>query len=93
MSSPLRQWLERLGLAQYGDRFEADDIDLDVVPSLSEQDLEKLGVSMGHRKRLLKAIAELHDASHSPVASDGMAAAPTPSKHLAAKILHSKSAL
>jgi hypothetical protein len=59
MSSAIRQWLEELGLARYGDRFEADDIDLDVVPSLSEQDLEKLGVSMGHRKKLLKAIAAL----------------------------------
>jgi class 3 adenylate cyclase/tetratricopeptide (TPR) repeat protein len=83
--------LERLGLAQYGDRFEADDIDLDVVPSLSEQDLEKLGVSMGHRKRLLKAIAELHGAP--PLASNRMAAAPTPAKHLADKILQSKAAL
>ena len=100
MSSALRQWLEKLGLAQYGDRFEADDIDLDVMPSLSEQDLEKLGVSMGHRKKLLKAIAELNGAPASPVASDTMAVAPaslsprayTP-KHLADKILQSKSAL
>ena len=93
MSSPLRQWLERLGLAQYGDRFDADDIDLDVVPTLSEQDLEKLGVSMGHRKRLLKAIAELNGAPPSPVAADTMAAAPMPPKHLVGKILQSKSAL
>jgi class 3 adenylate cyclase len=85
--------LERLGIAQYGDRFEADDIDLDVVPSLSKQDLEKLGVSMGHRKRLLKAMAELTGPPASPVASDRTAAAPTPAKHLADKILHSKSAL
>ncbi|MFN8599323.1 MAG: SAM domain-containing protein [Candidatus Binatia bacterium] len=55
----LRRWLEALGLAQYADRFVADDIDLDVLPSLSEQDLAELGVSMGHRKRMLKAIAEL----------------------------------
>ena len=71
VSSALRQWLERLGLAQYGDRFEADDIDLDVVPSLSESDLEKLGVSMGHRKRLLKAIAELGTGA-SPTAGPGL---------------------
>lgn len=93
MSSPLRQWLERLGLAQYGDRFEADDLDLDVVPSLSEQDLEKLGVTMGHRKRLLKAIAELHGAPASAVTAAGTAAVPTLPTHLAEKILHSKSAL
>ena len=45
MSAAIRPWLEELGLARYADRFEADDIDLDVLPSLSEQDLEKLGVS------------------------------------------------
>ena len=108
MSSPIRQWLEKLGLAQYGDRFEADDIDLDVLPSLSEQDFEKLGVSMGHRKKLLKAIAELNGAPSSSVASATMAGARgSPSlrttnnlspraytpKHLADKILQSKSAL
>jgi len=72
MSAALRQWLETLGLAQYGDRFAADDIDLDVLPSLSEQDLAELGVSMGHRKRLLKAIAALTGTPASP------AATPTP---------------
>jgi class 3 adenylate cyclase/tetratricopeptide (TPR) repeat protein len=81
--------LERLGLAQYGDRFEADDIDLDVVPSLSDQDLEKLGISMGHRKRLLKAIAELNRAPSLAVPADRTA----PPKHLVDKILQSKSTL
>ena len=100
MSSPIRQWLELLGLPQYAERFEANDIDRDVVPSLSDQDLEKLGVSMGHRKKLLKAIAELTGAPASSAASDSLAVAPsnlsprayTP-KHLADKILQSKSAL
>ncbi|HVP97948.1 MAG TPA: adenylate/guanylate cyclase domain-containing protein, partial [Roseiarcus sp.] len=108
MSSAIRLWLEKLGLGQYSERFEADDIDLEVMPNLSEQDLEKLGVSMGHRKKLLKAIAELNAASASPPASATMAVAPgSPSpgatnnfsprtytpKHLADKILQSKSAL
>jgi len=72
MSATIRQWLEGLGLGQYGDRFVADDIDLEILPSLSEDDLEKLGVSMGHRKRLLKAMAAL---STGPTAS---APAPSP---------------
>jgi tetratricopeptide (TPR) repeat protein len=100
VSSALHQWLETLGLAQYGERFAADDLDLDVLPSLSEQDLEKLGVSMGHRKKLLKAIAELSTAPASPAAADMTPLAPsalsprayTP-KHLVDKILQSKSAL
>ena len=65
MSSSIRQWLETLRLSQYADRFEANDIDLEVMPSMHDQDLEKLGVSMGHRKRLLSAIADLNGAPSS----------------------------
>jgi class 3 adenylate cyclase/predicted ATPase len=52
----IARWLSRLGLGQYADAFESNDIDLDVLASLTEHDLERLGVSMGHRKRILKAI-------------------------------------
>ena len=45
-------------------------IEADVVPDLTESDLEKLGLPLGHRKRLMKAIASLGGASPSP--------APTP---------------
>jgi len=54
----VRAWLERQGLGQYGPTFERNDVDLDLLESLTEADLEKLGVSLGHRKRLLKAIVE-----------------------------------
>ena len=57
--SPFTDWLQSIGLAHYAQVFFDNDIDLEVMPSLSEQDLEKLGVSMGHRKKLLKAIADL----------------------------------
>jgi class 3 adenylate cyclase/tetratricopeptide (TPR) repeat protein/ABC-type transport system involved in cytochrome c biogenesis ATPase subunit len=56
--SSLRDWLRRCNFEQYADAFEANDIDLDVLPELTESDLEKLGVSLGNRRRLLKAIAE-----------------------------------
>ncbi len=56
--SDLRDWLRRNKLEQYADAFEANDIDLDILPELTEPDLEKLGLSLGHRRRLLKAIAE-----------------------------------
>jgi predicted cobalt transporter CbtA len=52
-------WLRSLGLDQYEARFRANEIDTDVLPELTEIDLEKLGVPLGHRKRLLKAIAGL----------------------------------
>ena len=56
--SDLRDWLRSNGFEQYADAFEANDIDLDILPELSERDLEQLGLSLGNRRRLLKAIAE-----------------------------------
>jgi class 3 adenylate cyclase len=59
-------WLRSLGLGQYEDTFRANEIDTDVLPELTEVDLEKLGVPLGHRKRLLKAIAGLGAAEKLP---------------------------
>jgi class 3 adenylate cyclase/tetratricopeptide (TPR) repeat protein len=56
--SDLRDWLRRNKLEQYADAFEANDIDLDILPELTESELEKLGLSLGHRRRLLKAVTE-----------------------------------
>jgi class 3 adenylate cyclase/predicted ATPase len=53
------EWLERLGLSRYRAVFAEHDIDRDILPDLTDQDLEKLGLSLGHRKKLLRAIAEL----------------------------------
>jgi class 3 adenylate cyclase/tetratricopeptide (TPR) repeat protein len=54
------QWLERLGLQQYTEIFERNAVDLELLHELADQDLEKLGVHpLGHRRKLLKAIAEL----------------------------------
>ena len=52
-------WLRGLGLAQYETVFREHEIDSEVLSELSEGDLEKLGLPLGHRKRLLKAIAAL----------------------------------
>jgi predicted ATPase/class 3 adenylate cyclase len=52
-------WLRRLGLEQYERAFEEGDIDVDVLPDLTDADLALLGVSLGHRKKLLRAIARL----------------------------------
>ena len=62
-------WLRSLGLDQYEATFRANEIDTDVLPELTEIDLEKLGVPLGHRKRLLKAIAGLGAAEKLPPAS------------------------
>lgn len=54
----LRTWLRHHKLEQYADAFEANDIGLDILPELTEDDLEQLGVSLGNRRRLKKALAE-----------------------------------
>jgi class 3 adenylate cyclase len=52
-------WLEKLGLGQYAQRFAENDIDFAVLAKLNDADLKELGVtSLGHRKRLSEAIAE-----------------------------------
>ena len=56
--SDLRAWLRKNKLEQYADAFEANDIDLDILSELTEHDLEKLGLSLGNRRRLVRAIAK-----------------------------------
>ena len=55
----VEQWLSQVGLAQYASVFAEHDIDGEVLLDLTDSDLEKLGVTLGHRKKLLKAIAAL----------------------------------
>src|ERR1700756_2637798 len=70
---PMQQiadWLNKLGLEQYAQRFADNDIDPSVLRDLTDHDLEKIGVSLGHRRRILRAIAELDEA--------GLRRAPSP---------------
>ena len=53
------EWLEKLGLGQYAQRFVENEISFSVLPDLTDQDLKEIGVSLGHRRQLLRAIAEL----------------------------------
>src|SRR6516225_5272928 len=56
----IAEWLEKLGLGQYAQRFAENDIDFEILSDLTDQDLEKIGVtSLGHRRKLLRAITNL----------------------------------
>jgi class 3 adenylate cyclase/predicted ATPase len=56
----IADWLEKLGLSEHAQRFAENDIDFMILPDLTDQDLEKIGVaSLGHRRKLLRAIANL----------------------------------
>jgi hypothetical protein len=68
----LAQWLEKLGMSEYAQRFAENHIDIDVLGELTDQDFDRLGVSLGHRRRMLRAIREL-GATHSQNASAKMA--------------------
>jgi class 3 adenylate cyclase len=56
-------WLEKLGLGQYEQRFAENGIDFSVLRYLTDQDLEKIGVLLGHRRKMLAAIAQLAGAT------------------------------
>ena len=63
----LEGWLRSLGLEQYEAAFRDNAIDETVLPDLTDQDLEKLGVLLGHRRKLLRAIANLGTIEKSPL--------------------------
>jgi class 3 adenylate cyclase/tetratricopeptide (TPR) repeat protein len=57
----IADWLEKLGLGQYAPRFAENDINFAILSDLTDQDLKELEVSsLGHRRQLLRAIAELN---------------------------------
>ena len=64
------QWLNAIHLGQYEALFREHEIDADVLPDLVEADLEKIGVPLGHRKRLLRAIAALSAGGTPPVSCE-----------------------
>src|SRR5262245_52483050 len=70
MKVPMRgatEWLDSIGLGQYAQRFAENAIDLSIVRDLTEQDLKDLGVLLGHRRKMLRAIAELDEIAFAPL--------------------------
>src|SRR5258708_6008424 len=64
MSIEITNWLRGLGLERFATAFLANDIDAEILPKLTADDLIGLGVtSIGHRRKLLDAIATLRDGS------------------------------
>ena len=58
--SEVRKWLDSIGLAQYADAFETNDLDIDLLGQVDDQLLKDIGVSSaGHRLRIRNAIAKL----------------------------------
>jgi class 3 adenylate cyclase/tetratricopeptide (TPR) repeat protein len=74
----IADWLTSLGLSEYAGRFTENGIDLSVLPDLTDQDLKEIGVLLGHRRKMLRAISEL--AAGSTTARPPPAAAPEPNQ-------------
>jgi class 3 adenylate cyclase len=55
----IADWLEKLGLGQYAQRFAENEIDVTVLRHLTDQDLREIGVPLGHRRKMLAAISGL----------------------------------
>ncbi len=89
----VRAWLQSHGLGQYVEAFRANDIDGDLLRGLTADDLKELGIaSLGHRKKLLAAIAAL-GADDAPPSGAGAAPATYTPRHLAERILGARASL
>jgi class 3 adenylate cyclase len=69
-------WLEKLGLGQYAQRFAENDISFSVLPDLTDQDLKDIGLSLGHRRQLLREIANLSETAAASPSSPPLTAPP-----------------
>ena len=73
----ITDWLEKLALGQYAKCFAENEIDFSILGDLTDQDLEKIGVApLGHRRKLLRAIAELSSVEKGTPAVTAEGAAP-----------------
>jgi hypothetical protein len=72
----LAEWLHDLELEEYGQIFRDNAIEVALLPELTDRHLKELGLPLGHRLKLLRAIAALRDAA-APVASEPMQAPPS----------------
>ena len=73
----IADWLEKLGMSEYAQRFAENRIDFSVLGELTDQDLKELGVVLGDRRKMLRAIADFDGIEKiAPAASAG--ATPTP---------------
>jgi class 3 adenylate cyclase len=68
------EWLEKLGMSEYAQRFVENRIDFSVLPDLTDHDLEKLGVVLGDRRKMLRAIANLE--AHTTIVAAAAPAGP-----------------
>jgi hypothetical protein len=65
----IENWLKKLGMTEYAQRFAENRIDLSVLPDLTDQHLEKLGVALGDRLKMLRTWRPSHLSEATPSAA------------------------
>ena len=72
-------WLQGLGLERYAPAFRENEIDWEVLPKLTSEDLREIGVAaVGHRRRLLDAISALGDSAPTAAVTVAVSATSAP---------------
>ena len=69
MAADIREWLDGNGFGRFADMFEENEIDADALPELTDGHLKELGIALGPRVKLLKAIQQLREADTAKEAS------------------------
>jgi class 3 adenylate cyclase/predicted ATPase len=72
----IADWLGRLDLGQYAQRFAENGIDVSVLPHLTDQDLKDIGLPLGHRRKILAAISEAIAPAQAAAGSSAVSMAP-----------------
>jgi class 3 adenylate cyclase/tetratricopeptide (TPR) repeat protein len=62
----IEDWLTALGLSEYASHFAENHIDLSVLRDLTDQDLKEIGIPLGHRRKMLRAMGELDSCASAP---------------------------
>jgi hypothetical protein len=74
------EWLDGIGMSEYRQLFSDNRIDFDVLPDIGEDDLKDIGIPLGHRKRLMRAIRDLGPDGPGPARGTGRRHRPRPSR-------------
>ncbi len=82
------EWLLQLGLGKYAEAFAENDVEFEVLSELSDDDLGQLGLSLGHRRKFLKAVAELTAGAQREAPTDVPEASPASPKRAEAERRH-----
>jgi class 3 adenylate cyclase/tetratricopeptide (TPR) repeat protein len=67
----IADWLASIGLGEYAECFAENAIDISVLPDLTDQDLKDLGIKLGDRRKLLRAVSDLNRPAHAPAEAGG----------------------